>query len=71
MKRLPTSINDNWYSDLYPTWSQYVAYQYNCWSYRWFGYIGSLFLSVPACLFGVARILELFFYRRQQLKYWD
>lgn len=71
MKReLETSIRDNWYCDLYPTYIDYMSTRWINFLYRTFGYtFHGILLEIFR--FRKLRVLEIYFYRRQQLKYYD
>lgn len=70
MKReLKTSIEDNWYCDIYPTWCDFASSCFGSFVYRKLGYklsFLSLFIQRPLTYF---RVIEIFFYRRAQLRY--
>lgn len=70
MRKLETSVRDNWYSDLYPTWCDYVAVRVSNWEFIHFGYLlTNIFHFYSVVKF--FRVFEVFFYRRAQLNYWS
>lgn len=67
MKReLETSIKDNWYSDLYPTWCDHFWYKLHNVAYR----IGGMMLVKLIPSRNVPRTIEILLWRKPQVRYW-
>lgn len=72
-RELAITIRDNWFTDIHPTYSQYLGVSYSNLCYRLFGYVvGQIILcGLTSWIFRVTRVLEIVLYRRQQLDYYD
>lgn len=71
-RELLVSLKDNWFTDIFPTYSSYLGVKWSNILYSYFGYIvGSIILfGLSKWIFNLAGILEIFFYRRKQLDYY-